>query len=337
MGARAASGARSFRLALYLIPALIFNGEVEAAEKLRLAIQKTGTFAWELEIIKARGLDRRAGLDLEVRELASPEAAKIALNGGAADLILSDWLWVSRERGLGHPLVFVPYSTTHGGVMVGPKSEVRDLADLIGRGLAVAGGPLDKSWLLLQALALKSGLDLKARAEILYGAPALLYAKALSGEADATLIFWNYCVALEARGFRSLIGIDEVARQLGAKGPFAMVGYVFDERFARRNPETIKKFLTITAEAKAILATSDADWERIVPRTGTRDPAELALYRKAYVAGIPRRPIAEEEADARALYARLAEIGGPELVGSAKVLDPGTFYHSDTRPAPTEN
>jgi NitT/TauT family transport system substrate-binding protein len=334
MGGRAALGARSFRLALYLILALIFNAEVAAAEKLRLAVQKTGTFAWELEIIKAHGLDQRVGLDLDVRELASPEAAKIALNGEAADLILTDWLWVSRERSLGHALVFVPYSTTHGALMVGPKSTIEGLSDLIGRKLAIAGGPLDKSWLLLQALALQSGLDLKAGTETLYGAPALLYAKALSGEADAALTFWNYCVALEARGFRSLISVEEVARQLGAKGPIAMVGYVFDERFAQQNPDTIKKFLTITSEAKAILATSDADWAQIMPLIGTSDPAELALYRKAYVAGIPHRPIDEEEADARALYARLAEIGGPALVGSAKVLDPGTFYRPDT---PAEN
>ena len=40
-------------------------------------------------------------------------------------------------------------------------------------------------------------------------------------------------MALESRGFRRLIGMDEVERRLGAKGPVAMVGYVFDESFAR--------------------------------------------------------------------------------------------------------
>ena len=72
-----------------------------AAETIRLAVQKTGTFSWELAVIRAHGLDGKANLAIEVSELASPEAGKIALRGGGADVIVSDWLWVSRERGLG--------------------------------------------------------------------------------------------------------------------------------------------------------------------------------------------------------------------------------------------
>ena len=39
-----------------------------------------------------------------------------------------------------------------GGVMVRPDSGVYTLADLRGKRLGVAGGPLDKSWLLLRGL-----------------------------------------------------------------------------------------------------------------------------------------------------------------------------------------
>jgi NitT/TauT family transport system substrate-binding protein len=322
---------------LYLTLAVLFNCQVAAGEPLRLAVQRTGTFAWELEIIKARGLDKQAGLSLEIQELASPEAAKIALIGGSADLILTDWLWVSRERQLGRKLVFFPYSTTHGAVMVRAEAPIRDLADLIGKRMAVAGGPLDKSWLLLQALALKSNLNLKEGARILYGAPSLLYEKTLSGEADAALIYWNYCVALEARGFRRLIGMDEVETRLGAKGPLAMIGYVFDEKLAQGKGNRIDRFLTIAARAKELLARSDEDWARLAPRIGVRGPAELALYREAYVQGIPRRPVDADEADARALFARLAEIGGPDLVGPAKELAPGTFYRFNPQATEPEN
>jgi len=38
------------------------------------------------------------------------------------------------------------------------------------------------------------------------------------------------------------------------------------------------------------------------------------------------RSVAEEEADARALYLVLAEIGGAELIGPARELAAGTFY-----------
>ena len=41
--------------------------------------------------------------------------------------------------------------------------------------------------------------------------------------------------------------------------------------------------------------------------------------------------MAEEVADARALYRVLAEVGGTQLVGSARELDAGTFYQPRER------
>ena len=299
-----------------------------SAEALRVAVQKTGTFAWELAVIRAHGLDTQANLSVEVLELASPEAGKIALRAGNADIVVTDWLWVSRERGLGAKLTFYPYSSALGAVMVPDSSPVRTLADLRGRKLAVAGGPIDKSWLLLQAWSKQGGIDLKSESTIVYGAPPLLTAKMLGGEMDANLNYWNFCAVLEAKGFRRLAGIEDVALKLGATGRTAMIGYVFDENWANANQDATARFIAMTRAAKEILATSDAEWEKIAALTGAADAATLHAYRDRYREGIPRRLIAEEEADARVLYRVLATIGGRELVGPATELDSGTFYHA---------
>jgi len=140
-------------LALALVMAFATATDAPAADRIRLAVQRTGTLAWELDVIKTHGLDRKLDLAIEPIELASTEAGKVALKGGAADIMLSDWLWVARERSLGGDLVFYPSSSTLGAVMVAANSPIRELTDLKGKKLAVAGGPLDKSWLLLQALA----------------------------------------------------------------------------------------------------------------------------------------------------------------------------------------
>jgi NitT/TauT family transport system substrate-binding protein len=299
-----------------------------AAETIRVAVQKTGTFAWELAVIRAHGLDKQANLAIEVSELASPEAGKIALRGGGADIIVSDWLWVSRERGLGAKLTFYPYSSALGAVMVPNSSSIRTLADLKGRKLAVAGGPIDKNWLLLRASMKQDGIDLKSESTIVYGAPPLLAAKTLDGEMDATVNFWNFCAALEAKGFRRLAGVEDLLPKLGAKGRTAMIGYVFDEEWGNINRDAVARFIAMTREAKNILTTSDAEWEQIAPLTGAADAATLRAYRDRYREGIPRRPIADEEADARVLYRVLAAIGGREIVGPAEELDPGTFYRA---------
>src|ERR1700737_3254470 len=175
-----------------LIAVIVLGAAVAKADRIRVAVQKTGTLAWELDVIKRHGIERKLDLIIDTLELASTEAGKVALKGGSVDL-LSDWLWVARERSLGDTLVFYPASTALGAVMTPAQSSIRSVLDLKKKKLAVAGGPLDKSWLLLQAFALRAGIDLRKQAVIVYGAPPLLSQKALQGETDATLTYWNFC------------------------------------------------------------------------------------------------------------------------------------------------
>ena len=103
-----------------------------AADRIRIAAQKTGTLAWELDIIRTYGLDKQAGLDIQVVELASTEAGRIALASGSADMIVSDWLWVARERSLGTKLVYYPYSSTLGAVMITRRAELEKIGGFAG-------------------------------------------------------------------------------------------------------------------------------------------------------------------------------------------------------------
>ena len=306
--------------------ALMGSPAAQAADHIRIATLKTGTLAWELEVVRAHGLDTQANLAIDTLELGSTEGGKIALRGGAADVVVSDWLWVARERALGDNLVFYPYSSALGAVMAPADAPIKTVADLKGKKLGVAGGPLDKSWLLLQASALRSGIDLKSTASIVYGAPPLLAEKALQGETDATLTFWNFCAALESKGMRQAIPMQEVVKNLGAAGEVAMVGYVFDGGWAAKNRAALDRFLAVMHKAEWILADTPAEWPRIAPRVGTSNPDALEVYRRRFREGIPKRPLADEFADARRLYHVLASIGGTELLGPSSDLDPGAFY-----------
>ena len=234
--------ARKFIAALAFVFERLFCVQRRGGRPFALGIQKTGTASWEIALIKARGLDKAAGLDIETTELASTEAGKIALEGGAADMVLGDWLWVARERGLGDKLLFTPYSSALGAVMTPKDSPVHTLADLAGRSIGVAGGPVDKSWLLLRAAALGAGLDLTKAARPSYGAPPLIAEKLAQGETDTALEFWNFSADLEGRGFRRAIEMADVEKALGAKGPVAMTGYVFSESFAASHKDALSAF-----------------------------------------------------------------------------------------------
>jgi NitT/TauT family transport system substrate-binding protein len=313
------------KLLIASLLASLFAGPAQAADRIRLALQKTGTGAWEIAVVKALGLD--ADLDLVVTELASTDAGKIAIQNGAADIVISDWLWVARQRSEGGKLTFAPHSTAIGAVMARDPS-IRTIRDLAGRKLGVAGGPLDKSWLLLRAYALRQGVDLSKEATIVYGAPPLIAEKTAQGELDAALLFWTFAADLEGRGLSRVIDMREVETALGAKAAPIVTGYVFDEGFAASHGLALARFLAVAEKAKRLIATSDAAWKIAAARIGPKDAATLAIYRKRYAENIPSRSVEEERADAAALYATLAEIGGPTLVGKSASLPAGTFYES---------
>ena len=315
------------KLLLSALIALVALAPARAADRLRLALQKTGSGVWEIAVITAFGLDKQAGLELVVTELANTDAAKIAIQSGSADIVVSDWLWVARQRADGAKLTFYPHSTAIGALMARDRS-VRNIADLAGKKIGVAGGPLDKSWLMLRAYAQRSGIDLEKAATIVYGAPPLIAEKAAEGELDAALEFWNFAADLEARGLSRVLDLRKVETALGAKGAPVVTGYVFDEGFAAKNAEALARFFAMIDKARNLIATSDAAWRVAMQRIPAKDPAVLALYRKSYAEGIPTRSLAEERADAALLFSALAEIGGPALVGRATTLPAGTFYEA---------
>ncbi|WP_205215651.1 ABC transporter substrate-binding protein [Azospirillum brasilense] len=315
---------------LFLVLALICVATVaRAADRpaVTIGVLKFGTVSWELDVIRHHRLDEAAGFELKLMELASSQAAQIALQGGAVDMIASDWLWVARQRAAGANLTFIPHSAAVGALMVPAASPIASIADLKGRRIGVAGTPIDKSWLLLKALARdRYALDLDAAATPVFAAPPLLNQKATTGELDAVLNFWPYAARLQAAGMRTVIGVDGMMRDLGLSAQVPAVGFVFHEGWAKANPAALDAFVAASRKAKAIMAQSDAEWDRLRPLMKAEDEATWAALRDQFRAGIPQRWTEEEREAAARLYGLMAKLGGRELVGTAMALPDGTFW-----------
>jgi NitT/TauT family transport system substrate-binding protein len=122
------------------------------------------------------------------------------------------------------------------------------------------------------------------------------------------------------------VEVQELLPELGIHEPVPLLGWVFSEDWAERNPETLRAFLRASAAAKALLAESTAEWERLRPLTKAEDDATLEALREGFRAGIPG-PFTRAQAEAaRALYAILAREGGADLTGGQEALAPGTFW-----------
>jgi NitT/TauT family transport system substrate-binding protein len=292
-----------------------------------VGILEFGTVSWEIETMRRLGLDRKGGIDVTPQRLASNDAARIGFLGGSVDTIVTDLFWAARLRNEGRNLVFLPFSATEGALMVAAGSTIASIRHLAGKKLGIAGGALDKSWLLLQAQARReAGLDLASAAEPVFGAAPLLTEKLLSGELDAALLYWNFAARLEAKGYRRLIGADEIVRSFGIAAPVAFIGYAFDLDRLGARAAALPAFAAASRGAKQALASSTQAWSAIRPLMQAPDEATFEALRRRFLDGVPTRPVAEEEVDAARIYALLAEIGGERLVGAARTLPKGLYW-----------
>ncbi|MGZ8192836.1 MAG: ABC transporter substrate-binding protein, partial [Methylobacter sp.] len=182
---------------------LVFSSNSFAAEKtlIRIGVQAYGTVDWELSALQDDPQTKSADFKIEIQHVANAEAGKIALQAGAVDLIVSDWIWVSGRRSAGADFTFYPYSDTSGALIVAESSPIHSIKDLKGKRLGIAGGELDKNWLLLQALAKQEQMDLNASVEKVFGAPPLINEQIKQNRVDAVLNYWHFAARLEAQGY----------------------------------------------------------------------------------------------------------------------------------------
>ncbi len=243
----------------------------------RIGVLKFGTVNWELDVIRRHGLDRAHGFAIEPTELAGKDGAAVALQGGAVDVILTDWLWVAKRRSLG-----------------------------------------------------LSGLDLTRDAEPLFAAPPLLNEVLKKADIPAAINFWQYNARLSETDYLELVRVEDMLPALGVPAQTPLLGWVFSEAWAGKNPALLRGFLAAAKAAREKLAASPQEWQSIAPLVRADDPSMLERLRQAY-----RRGIADAQADARAgdpadaaqrLLELLTAFGGIDEAPPAGRVPQGTFF-----------
>ncbi|MFZ5964447.1 ABC transporter substrate-binding protein [Thalassococcus sp. BH17M4-6] len=316
---------RTFAMGLIAGLSLATASLAQDMTTVRAAVLKIGTVNWELATITENGLDEKHGFALEVQPFADNGATRVAVEGDEADVAVADWIWVARQRAAGKDYVFIPYSRAVGGVVVPEDSEAQTLQDLAGGKIGIAGGPLDKSWLILRAYASQEyGMDLKAETEQVFGAPPLIFKSGLSGETQGAINFWHFLAKMKASGMRELISVETAGTALGLNPDTPLLGYFMKESFIAANPGIAQAFYDASQDAKAMLRDDDAAWEAIRPRMNASNDAQFEQLKADFIAGMPvRGPVDLEGADK--FLQLMTELGGEDLVGQATSLPDGLF------------
>jgi NitT/TauT family transport system substrate-binding protein len=278
-------------------------------------VQTSGTLDWELS-----ALPESADFKIAIQSVATSEAAKIALQSGAVDMIVSDFLFVSQSRNTGTDLSFYPYSNTSGALVVAANSSIKNVKDLVGKRLGIAGGELDKNWLLLQAVGKKENFDLNKSVEKVFGAPPLINEQLKNQRVDAVLTHWHFAAQLESQGYKQLLDGKALQQTLGISENVPTLGYVFKESWANANKPELKAFFAATSDAKNRLCSDAELWKKATAKMeNTSD-----ILRQRYCDG---RVTSWNPEAAQKLYSVLFSLN--PKVGNSQNLAIGTFWTLD--------
>ncbi len=311
-------------LLLFFYPVVLFSEELK---EIRIGTLQYGSVNWELDVIKHLKLDEKNNINVKTVKLASKNAAAVALQGKAVDLIVTDWFWVSRQRSQKRMFSFVPHSMSAGGLIVNKNSTIKSVEDLKNKKIGIAGGQVDKSWLIFRAFYKENyGNDLVKDTEQIFGAPPLLNKKIEQGSFDAILTYWPYQARLLASDFKRIINITDIVSELGISSNVPIIGWVFRDDFGVKNSEALERFLKTSNEAKKIMMDSDDIWEVIKPTMRAENNETFIKLKEIYREGIPEGFNSKQVTEAKLLYRKLGEIGGKELIGNSPELSSGTFW-----------
>jgi NitT/TauT family transport system substrate-binding protein len=304
---------------------LIMVSNCFASEKttIRIGVQAGGTVEWELS---ALAVDPAADFQVELHSLANAEAGKIALQSNAVDMIVSDWIWVSSLRAQGEDFTFYPYSSTAGALVVPENSPIHTVKDLNGKRLGIAGGELDKNWLLLQALAQKDSVDLNKTVEKTFGAPPLINEQIKQNRVDAVLTYWNFAAKLEATGYRSVIDGKGILKGLGIEENVPSLGYVFKQSWGAAHQSAVNNFFKASSAAKKLLCSDDTAWQKVIPLTKVDDAATQKLLRQRYCEGSIEQWGEKEQQAAARIYTLLKNLSNNDTQSKSETLQAGTFW-----------
>jgi NitT/TauT family transport system substrate-binding protein len=293
---------------------------------LRFAVIASGGQTEVPAAIREAGLDRKYGINIEVIEIAAPGQQYTMFRSGAADIASGNFVDMLRQRKGGNLIQAIHgFQAFSNLFVVKPQSPVKAFADLKGRKVGMFGTTF-LDWLVVRAAGKKAfNIDLESDATVVPGAPPLLNQFLARGEVDAALQFSSLTLGPIARNEqRAVIDVAALMKAAGFNPDTLYLQWVITEKWAKANPEAIRKVPAMLDEAYAVLKSDDRLWLALAQRIGITDPAVVAAYRDlARRVNNPPYARAQIKPTQDVLDAIIA-IAGEQAVGVTAV-DPAAF------------
>ncbi|OFI33431.1 hypothetical protein BFC17_04010 [Alteromonas lipolytica] len=310
---------------------LVSATQASTLPEIKVGVLKYGTLNWELDLAEARQLPEQYGFKLTRVALGSPQALSVALQGGAVDMIIGDWLWAARQFEEQRFYHFYPYSTAAGELVIQGDSSATTMGDLKNKTIGFAGGKGNKNWILYNAYAKQHfDFDLATQANIKFAAPPMLNQLMQRGQLDAVVNFWHYAAELKTHNMQSLLTMDKVLESWQISADVPVIGWLFKQQWASQNKAVIDAFFSMSFHTRALMDKDDAVWQ-LIPSFMNKYSAEarpvlMAHYRE----GIPTRFDEQIKTDLQHLFKVIkANEGASKVTGSLTALPPALFWQGN--------
>ncbi len=310
-----------------------------AAELVFVGVPLFGPAPWEIDVIEHHNLAAVEDLQIEIVDIGGKLVPPVALETEATDFVMTDHLFISQQRWQGADYTFVPHTKLGGNLIARSDSGITAIEDLDGKSIAIANGISEHSWLLFRAYsraALETDIGAVLESITKVSSPSLLSDPIRSGAVNAVVNEWQPSVRLRHLGNRQILSIDDTLDALGLADQPAIHGWAFRESFAQEYPDIAMGFLRVSLEARRILLTSDAEWDRLRLSLPVQDEAELVAMREAYRAAIITSYGTEQRIAAEQFFDILRREGGVDYVAGTEALAPGTFFVMGDGPRPDD-
>ncbi len=287
---------------------------------IKVGVLSYGTVNWEIDTIKHHKLDQELGVNVESVKLTTKNAAAIALQGGAVDVVLTDLFWVIKQKG---KFQMSPTHKLSGGIYSTPLNQ--SISDI--RELGVAGGANDKNLLVLKAyLDSKNSDDLPS---LKFGAPPLLNEMMLQKQLDGIINFWHYNARLEAAGLVNLLPTASMLSGIGIEQDVPLLGWVFHKDFANEHSQKLNAFLQASREAKKILVESKNEWERLRPKMKANSQQEYESLVSHYPTTLVNSKMTDLKTSAEQIYDVVKNVENQTLFEKNSEFPSQIFYALD--------
>jgi ABC-type nitrate/sulfonate/bicarbonate transport system substrate-binding protein len=278
-------------------------------------------------IMKAKGLDKKYGLDVQTNEVSAPPQQWLALRAGSGDISAGNVVDLFRERKAGMKARAVRGFTGWGNEIVTvPSKPYSKLADLKGARFGTFSTTL-MDWLVVRTAGKKAeNIDLQTDAKIVNAAPALLNEQLFKDQIDAALQFApDLTEGPEVEGrMKRITSVHDLLQEAGFDPDSFYLTWNLLDSWGQKNPGAAPKLVAAMDEAVNALETDDSVWPDLAKRSGVTDPKLLPdfikLQRESFKTNFGEAKLKPTQD----LFDAIAKSLGTDALGQQNV-DPAAF------------